>query len=195
MSERDPIQQLWTQQTEEPFVMSLADVHLQAQRFQSRIRTRNLTEYAAAALVIAFFGWLAATVPETMVRVSAGLIVAGALYVCWQLHRLGRAATRSERDAAAQSWVAFHRAELNRQRQALSTVWSWYLAPFAPGMLAFLAAVSFTPANPAPLPERLAVFLSGLALTGVVFTAIGWLNAQAVRKLDADLAALDQVRE
>lgn len=195
MSDHDPIQKLWTQQTEEPFVMTLADVHLHAHRFQSRIRTRNLTEYAAAALVIVFFVWLAATVPEPLVQISAGLIVVGALYVCWQLYRLGRAATRSERDAGAQSWVAFHRGELTRQRQALSTVWSWYLAPFAPGALAFLAAVSFTPANPAAPAERLGVFLAGVALISAVFAAIAWLNAQAVRKLDAELAALDKVRE
>ena len=191
MSDHDPIQKLWTQQTEEPFAMSLADVHLHAQRFQSRIRTRNMIEYAAAAFVIAAFGWVAAAAPEPIVRIGAGLIVLGALYVCWQLYRLGRAATRSELDAGAQSWAAFHRGELTRQRQALSTVWSWYLAPFVPGMLVFLAGVSFTPANSAPLPLRLGVFVAGVALMAAVFAAIAWLNAQVTRKLDAQIAALD----
>jgi len=195
MSDHDPIQKLWTQQTEEPFVMTLADVHLHAHRFQSRIRTRNLTEYAAAALVIVFFVWLAATVPEPLVQISAGLIVVGALYVCWKLYQLGRAATRGEMNAAAQSWVAFHRAELVRQREALRTVWSWYLAPFIPGMVVFLAGVSFTEANPAPLPARLGVFLAGLGLMAAVFAVIWWLNAQAVKKLDVEIAAVDAARE
>ena len=39
--------------------MSLADVHLHAQRFQSRIRSRNMIEYVAAAFVVVFFGWTA----------------------------------------------------------------------------------------------------------------------------------------
>lgn len=195
MSEQDPLQKLWTQQTPEPFSMSLVDVHLHAQRFQSRVRQRNLIEYAAAALVVVAFSWMVATIPEPIVRLGAALIVAGALYVCWQLHRLGRVATRNELDAGAQSWAAFHRGELMRQREALRTVWSWYLAPFVPGMLVFLAGVSFTADNPAPLPVRLAVFVVGVGLTAAVFGAVAWLNGQGVKKLDAEIAALDQARE
>jgi len=195
MSDHDPLQKLWTQQTQEPFTMSLADVHLHAQRFQSRIRNRNMMEYVAAASVIAFFAWMIPTVPEPIVQVGAGLIVLGALYVCWKLYQLGRAATRGEMNAAAQSWVAFHRAELVRQREALRTVWSWYLAPFIPGMVVFLAGVSFTEANPAPLPARLGVFLAGLGLMAAVFAVIWWLNAQAVKKLDVEIAAVDAARE
>lgn len=175
--------------------MSLAEVHLHAQRFQSRIRTRNMIEYVAAAFVVAFFGWMAATVPEPIVRVGAGLIVFGALYVCWQLYRLGRAATHGELDAGGQSWAAFHRAELTRQRDALRTVWSWYLAPFVPGMLVFLAGVSFTPANPAPLPVRLGVFLAGLGIMAAMFAVIWALNAVGAKRLDAEIAALDRARE
>ena len=171
--------------------MSLADVHLHAQRFQSRIRNRNMIEYVAAGSVVAFFVWMIATVPEPIVQVGSGLIVLGALYVCWKLYQLGRAATRSEMDAGAQSWAAFHRGELVRQREALRTVWSWYLAPFVPGMVVFLAGVSFTEANPAPLPARLGVFLAGLGLMAAVFAVIWLLNAVAAKKLDADIAALD----
>jgi hypothetical protein len=195
MSDHDPLQKLWTQQTQEPFTMSLADVHLHAQKFQSRVRLRNTMEYVAAAFVVVFFAWTAVTVPEPIVQVGAGLIMAGALYVCWQLYRLGRAATRGELDAGAQSWAAFHRGELVRQREALRTVWSWYLAPFVPGMLVFLAGVSFTDANPAPLPARLAVFLAGVGMMAAVFAVIAWINALAVKKIDAQIAALDQVRE
>lgn len=195
MSEHDPLQKLWTQQTQEPFTMSLADIHLHARRFQSRVRLRNTMEYVAAAFVVVFFGWTALTVPEPIVQAGAGLIMAGALYVCWQLYRLGRAATRGELDAGAQSWAAFHRGELMRQRDALRTVWSWYLAPFVPGMLVFLAGVSFTEANPAPLPARLVVFLAGVGMMAAVFAVIAWINALAVKKLEAQIAALDQVRE
>ncbi len=175
--------------------MSLADIHLHAQRFQSRVRLRNTMEYVAAAFVVVFFGWTAVTVPEPIVQVGAGLIMAGALYVCWQLYRLGRAATRGELDAGAQSWAAFHRGELVRQREALRTVWSWYLVPFVPGMLVFLAGVSFTGANPAPFLARLAVFLVGAGLIAAVFAVIAWINGLAVKKLDAQIAALDRVGE
>lgn len=191
MSDHDPLQKLWTQQTPEPFTMSLTDVHLHAQRFQRRVHLRNTIEYVAAAFVVVFFGRIAATGPAPILQIGAALIVAGALYVCWHLYKFGRAATRSELDAGAQSWAKFHRAEIVRQRDALRTVWSWYLAPFAPGMLVFLAGVSFTEANPAPMAARLVVFLVSLGIMAAVFAAIAWLNTQAVKKLDAQIAALD----
>lgn len=172
--------------------MSLADIHDRAARFQSRVRTRNTLEYLAAAFVVACFGWTAASVPEPIVQVGAGLIIAGALYVCWQVYKLGRAATQDELHAGAQSWAAFHRAELTRQREALRTVWSWYLAPFIPGMLVFLVGVSFTSANPVPLVAKLVVLVLGAAIVGSVFAAVAWINALAVKKLDAEIAALDR---
>ena len=52
MTDRDPLQTLWTHQEQETFTMSLAEIHGRARRFQSGIRRRNIVEYAAAALVI-----------------------------------------------------------------------------------------------------------------------------------------------
>jgi hypothetical protein len=113
--------------------------------------------------------------------------------VCWKLHQLGRAATREEMHHA-QSWADFHRGELVRQRDTLATVWQWYLAPFAPGMLVFLAGVAFTPENPAPLPARAAIFGVGVLIVGAMFAAIHWLNLRAAATLTREIAALDQAR-
>ncbi len=171
--------------------MSLAEVHTRAAQFQSRIRLRNLTEYAAAAFVIVAFGWIGWIIPDPMVRAGALLVVAGTLYVCWKLYQLARAASGADQ-AAAYDLRTFHRAELTRQRAALASVWRWYLAPFAPGALVFLAGVSFSPANPAPLAAKATVFVLGLAFVSVIFAAVAWLNARAVKQLDAELAALDR---
>lgn len=173
--------------------MSLAEIHARAARFQWRIRWRNSIEYVAAAAVAAFFAWTAATAPAPLIQAGAVLIVLGALYVCWKLYTLGRAATKAELDQAA-NLAAFHRAELLRQRAALSTVWRWYLAPFAPGMVVFLAGVAFAPDLNAPFAAKFLVFALGLGIVGAVFTAIAWLNAQAVKRLDTEIAALDRAR-
>ena len=174
--------------------MSLADIHARAETFQARVRQRNWIEYVAALFVIGCFLWMAVTIPAPMVKAGALLIALGAAYVCWKLYQLGRSASKAEMDAA-QSLSDFHRVELVRQRDALRTVWSWYLAPFVPGMVVFLAGVAFTEANPAPFPARLAVFLVGVGLMAAVFAAVGWLNALGVKKLDSENAALDQARE
>lgn len=173
--------------------MSLAEIRTHAQRFQTRIRWRNSAEYIAAALVVAAFGWMAFAVPVPTVQAGAILIVAGALYVCWKLNELGRAATKAEADRAS-SLADFHRAELVRQRSALNTVWRWYLGPFVPGLLVFLAGVAFAPELEAPFAARFSIFATGLGFTGAVFAVVGWLNALAVKQLDRQIAALDQAR-
>jgi hypothetical protein len=193
MSDRDPLQSLWTNQPEESFTMSLAEIHTHAARFQTRIRWRNAAEYVAAAVVVMAFGWMAFAVPVPMVQAGAALIVAGALYVCWKLNELGRAASKAELEQAS-SLADFHRAELTRQRAALSTVWRWYLGPFVPGLLVFLAGVAFAPELEAPFAARFSIFATGVGFTGLIFAAVGWLNALAVKRLDREIAALDQAR-
>jgi hypothetical protein len=194
MSDHDPLQTLWKSQNQEIFTMSLADIHTRAARFQSRIRTRNLIEYAAAALVVTVFAWIAWEIPQPVVRAGAALMALGALYVCWRLHAMARAASAEEMNAGAQTWADFHRAELVRQRQALSTVWRWYLAPFIPGVIVFVAGVAFAPELGAPFWAGAATFAAGAGFVAALFAAVSWLNARAVRRLDAEIAALDAAR-
>lgn len=190
MSDRDPLQSIWKNQSQEKFTMSLADIHARADKFQSRIRQRNWIEYAAAVFVIGAFVWMALSIPAPVVKTGALLIALGAAYVCWKLHEVGRAASKAERDTA-QSLTAFHRAELVRQRDALKTVWRWYLAPFVPGVLVFLAGVSFAPELEAPLAAKVVTFVTGLAFQAAVFAAVWWLNATGVKRLEKEIAALD----
>lgn len=193
MSDHDPLQSIWKAQSKEEFSMSLADIHARAETFQARVRQRNWIEYVAALFVIGCFLWMVVTIPAPMIKAGALLIALGAVYVCWKLYQLGRAASKAELDAA-QSLTDFHRVELVRQRDALRTVWSWYLAPFVPGMLVFLAGVAFEPALEAPLAARLVIFVTGLGFQAAVFGAVAWLNALAVKKLETEIAALDGAR-
>lgn len=191
MSEHDLFRALWAGQKTEDFSLSPEALRRKAQGFQKTIRRRNMMEYAAAGLVIAVFGGIGLLIPEPAIRLGCGLIAAGALYVCWKLHTLAGATGAGEIDAAA-SLADFHRAQLMRQRGALTTVWRWYLLPFVPGMIVFLAGVSFAPANPAPLAAKLAVFGLAAGICAAVFGAVWWLNAKAVKALDAEIAALGE---
>ncbi|MBY9066167.1 hypothetical protein K1X12_04605 [Hyphomonas sp. WL0036] len=189
MTETDPLRALWAGQATPEFAMTPEALRQKAGGFQRTIRLRNITEYAAAIFVVGVFGWMAFLIPEPVVKLGCALIVAGTLYVCWKLYHVASAAGRKQLDAAL-SLTAFHRAELTRQRDALATVWRWYLLPFVPGVLVFLGGVAFTPANPAPLAAKLMMFLVEIGFCGVMFAAIAWLNARAVKGLDAELAAL-----
>lgn len=193
MPDRDPFQTLWTQQTQETFSMSLADIHTQSRRFRSQIRTRNLTEYAAAALVIAVFGWMAFLIPDLIVKAGAILTAMGAAYVAFALHT--KAGATGGQPDGGEPLMDFHRAELVRQRNALATVPRWYLAPFVPGMLVFVGGVSFSPDTGLPLLARLIQFGTAVVIVGAVFAGVAWLNARAVKQLDARITALDNARE
>jgi hypothetical protein len=185
----DPIQAIWTSQKEEPFTMSLADIHARADKFQNTIRNRNLREWLAAAFVIAVFTYVAIVVDVWTVQVGAALIILASLYVSWQLHEVGRAAPKQ--DISAMDCAAFHRAELVRQRDALRTVWRWYLLPFAPGMVVFTLAVSMAPESGTPLAPRLITGLTSLTLISLLFWGIWALNAAAAKKLDEEIKLLD----
>ena len=189
--DNDPIRALWRGQAADGYVMPVDEVRRRAGAFQSRIRTRNMTEYAASIFVLIAFGGITLTVPDWGLRAGAALIMLGTLYVVWKLHMMARAAGAGEIDAAL-SLTDFHKSELLRQRAALATVWRWYLMPFVPGMIVFLSAVSFAPDNPAPLAAKLIVFCFSLGIVGALFAGIAWLNGRAVKALDAEIAALEE---
>lgn len=173
--------------------MSLADIHTRAQRFQSRIRMRNIFEYGASAIVIGAFAWIGYLVPDAVVKTGAALVILGTLYVCWQLFVRARAASG---DAAARglSWADFHRAELVRQRDALKSVLTWYLAPFAPGMIVFVLGVAFAPMAGLAFPAALGIALSGLGFIAMIFFAVWALNQWAAQKVQTEIDAVDRMR-
>lgn len=175
----DP-QHLWQSQPAEALTLSLDELHRRAERFHRRIVWRNAREYLAAVFVVAVLlpqlwrasGWqLLATV----------LMILGVLYVVVQIYRRG--ARRLPVHAEAQTWVDFHSSELTRQRDALRTVWSWYLLPMLPGLLT--VPISMYVAGRGLLP-----ILSYLAVLIVIFGGVWRLNAWAANKLDNQIQAL-----
>lgn len=192
MTDHDPLQTLWTQQKQETFTMTAADLQQRSARFSSTIRRRNIVEYAAAALIIGVFGWMAWLIPVPVVKVGAVLLILGALYVCWKLHTLAGASNAQD---AAVPLADFHRAELLRQRNALASVWSWYLAPFVPGVIVFVGGVMFSPDTGLPFMAQFTVFAAAMILTAFTFGVVWWLNQQAVKALDKQIAELDRAGE
>jgi len=186
----DPLQTLWTNQTEEPFAMSIADIHVRAARFQDRVRGRNWREQIVAAFLVVIFGWIAWIVPDVLVKAGAVLIIVGVIYVSVRLATFARAG--SPRDLAlAENWVAFYRGELMRQYTALNSLWRWYLGPLVPGMVLVMAGGALTPDNPAPLFAKAIVLSLGLTFAGAVFWGVNWINKVAARRLKIEIDRLD----
>ena len=164
-----------------------AELAKRARRFQRRIARRNFLEYAAALLVCAGFTFYLWEFPDPLMRAGSLLSIIGTLVVVWQLHV--RASSRPLPGAESSLPSRdFHRAELVRQRDALRSVWLWYVAPLVPGMVVFRLGVN---ANPDPtLP-----FARGWAAEGViagVVLAVILLNLYSARKLQRQIDLLDR---
>lgn len=172
-------QRLWQAQPAEPARIPVEEIHRRALRFQRRIRWRNRREYIGAAIAMPMLiaqafhnhGWqLLATL----------LLIAGLLYVVVEVWRRG--AKKPPLESGEQGWLAYYRSELTRQRDALRTVWRWYLLPFVPGFAMTVFSASQTRPKVA--------LLSGMSFTALLLL-VGWLNAWAANKIDRKLKELD----
>ena len=180
MNPNDP-RNLWQGQEVERVILTVDEVRRRAARFERRIHRRNVREYVAGALVVAFWtvqlwrahGWHVA---------PAVLTIVGTIYVMFQLHRRGSARSLPA-DAGIRGSIEFHRVELERQRDALHAVWHWYLLPFVPGLAALLVV--------AGIDRGINTRLIGFGVF-FVLTLVGiWaLNERAARKLDRKIQEL-----
>jgi hypothetical protein len=133
LPDRD-LQALWQSQSPRENAISLDEIRERARHLERRVARRNRREYVAAAFVVSFYGWVMWVAPAATIRIGAGLAVAAAISIAYYLHRRGTA-TSLPADLGLRSALEFHRAQLERQRDLLRSVWWWGLLPFAPSLL------------------------------------------------------------
>lgn len=189
------LRSLWQTMPVETVTVSMEEMRAKAEAFQKRIRRRNFIEYAATAFVIIVLSWYA-TLPSgagLLWPISNGLIIVGMLVVALNLHLRARAAAMPT-EASAQSLIEFQRAELTRQRDALRTVWLWYILPVVPGIILWFIAIGISTA--ARFPERALAALGISAIVVVlVFLMIILLNMLGAARLQRMIETLDHYRE
>ncbi|MEL6694275.1 MAG: hypothetical protein AAFQ12_14790 [Pseudomonadota bacterium] len=170
--------------------MSISELTAKSNHFHARIKRRNITEYIAAALVVGVFGWISFLVPVWSIKIGAVLIMVAALFVSWKLHQIGGASDPGLH-SSGQSLASHHREALVRQRNALQSVWRWYLLPFAPGMLVFILGTTFETGAEIPLSAAIASSAISLGFISAIFFGVHALNAHAAKKLDVEINQLD----
>src|SRR5262249_41044063 len=112
-------------------------------------------------------------------RSGFALLIAGMVYTMYQLHRRGAAKSVSASAAVGPS-LEFYRSELQRQRDLTNTVWSWYLAPFVPGLV--VSAIVSAAHNLHPWHIAVVTFWYGLI--AALFVFVWRWNARAARCLE-----------
>lgn len=184
------MRELWQGQQAEGVRMSVDQIRASAGTFQRRIGSRNMREYVAAAAVAIFFGFQLQRTGDLLTRIGFALIVAGMLYMAWQLHSKGSGRPLPE-DAGLASCAEFQRRELKRQRELVSGVWRWYLGPMIPGLVVLIAAFSRT--NSRHLTHRGLIVVLYSILVAAVFVFVAKLNGRAARKLQRRIDELDEL--
>jgi len=182
------LRSVWQSQEPEGAKISLEEIQQKARTLHSRVSRRNLREYVAVAIVVLAGAFFIARIHSAVVRVGSALQIAGALYVAYQLHRRGSAKSLPE-DCGFECCVDFHRRELERQRDALRSVWWWYLGPLIPGLVVLVAGKEFF--RPAGEPHHWIGFAVMIAICTLLFAGIGKLNHMAARWLQKQIDELN----
>ncbi|MEQ8600256.1 MAG: hypothetical protein RLP98_10035 [Devosia sp.] len=162
-----------------------------SRRLDNRIRNRNRFEYLAGGIVIIasllLGGWLLlggpVGQPDLMVGGGFVALALGALVSMIQLRRKTGGTTLPD---GAQSSVNSYRAELVRQRDALRSVFGWYIAPFLPGFLLIYGASLLDPS------AILWAVLLPAAITVAFLVWVVWANRRAAACIDQEIVALDR---
>ncbi|HZR24657.1 MAG TPA: hypothetical protein VFA59_13770 [Vicinamibacterales bacterium] len=158
--------------------MSIEEIRTRASRLEHIVSRRNLREYIAGAIGIVGFLRLMWIGPTTTIRVGAALTIAGGVFVLYLLRKWGSANPLPE-DLGLTSAVDFHRAQLERQRDLLRNVWSWYLMPFVPGLA--VTQVGIAMAHP-ERTQRLVALGIGVCLMMVAVAAVNRYGAARIQK-------------
>jgi len=165
------------------------DIQQQAKKFRERIRDRNRTEYAGAALVIAYFGIRLFETGQLAARIGFALIIAGSIYAMYHL-RTKESPGAPPAEGTYEKYAAYHRRELVRQRDLLHSIWRWYLGPFLPGGVVLIAGSVLSAAARQKQRHPSSVFV-GAAIFGLILLLIWKGNQRAERRLQLEIDDLD----
>ena len=191
MSDHEPVQNLWQNQPQENFSMSVEEVRLKASKFQRTISSRNARELIVGALLVILFASFAWMAQSPLGKAAELLSAAGVAFVMWQLLRQAKAATIDE-VCLVTDWAQFHRDQLVRQRDALRGVWLWYLAPLVPGGALHWIAAGQADLAKGNLIAAVATSALGILAMVLVFSVILWLNLKAAKGLQAEIDKIDR---
>jgi hypothetical protein len=189
------IRGLWQSQPTQTTSFSPENIRPTMRKFERRIFRRNIREYAAGIFVVVAYGFCEWKLPAPLFRLGSGLAIAGALYVMFQLHR--RASVRpAPDDLGLSTGIEFHRQALERQRDALRGVWSWYLLPLVPGMAVIFigTALKQWTAHPVGMGHLVMGYGILVGLVGSVFFAVWKLNQRGADKLQVQIDEMTALR-
>jgi amino acid transporter len=184
----DPAKQAWQASVEIAGAPPLDEVRKGADKFYRYVKWRNRVEYVACVIVVVAFSAYVFWLPQMLQKAGSVLVVLATLYVAWQLHR--HASAVPPETAGTMPLLLFARAQMVRQRDALRSIFGWYILPFLPGLALVMAGnwqVKRAAGTDIPnLAEALA-FVVVFGMLGFIW----WLNQLGARRLQRHIDEID----
>ena len=190
----DPLKAAWLSQPVEPTQMSTVELAVAAVRFEEKIRARNQREYLAGAFIVPVMAaFIVFGHQNWIIQASYVLGILGVAFILWQLHLRTRP-QRAPTQGSPESLLAFQRAELVRQRDALRAVPLWYLLPLTPCFVVMGVGRWLHPNPKLPVAEDHARIIGGGVVLVVIYVGVGLLNVLTARKLDREVRKIDALQ-
>jgi len=185
MNGPDELENLWKNQPVDPAVKGeeMCKIVLQkTEKFDRRIRRRNLREMIAGAFVAVFFTFTAWAQHDPIQRAGNIVIVAGALWIMYYIRRYGAAPPDPNPDQTLDGYQHALVRKYDHQIRLLRGVKFWYLLPLYVGLLIGSVGLLKEQAEKGASLWLVALFPVFYTL---FFAFIWWLNeVRGVRKLE-----------
>ena len=135
----DDMRNLWQAQGSGAAPLTLEELRAKAVKFSTRIARRNLREYMGAVVVVLWFGYGVWAAPTRCSCASGTGWWSPALFT-WHSNCVGGPPHRRHRECwrGKAAWSSIGRNWCG-QRDALSSVWKWYIGPLVPGLAVLMA--------------------------------------------------------
>ena len=191
MTNPDTLKSLWASDAQGFPPMSPDAVRSHAKKFRGKVARRNALEYGAGVFVIAAFTAYCFLIPAVLARLGAGLIILGTVYILWSLHRKASANAKVNFEPSA-AILSYHKRQLEQQRDALRSIWSWYILPIIPGTIIFLIGTTTEFTDGSALMSGVQSVFPRFAFVALVLCAVAWLNKRAANRLDQEIKTIDK---
>ena len=155
---------IWQGQSPPTLRMSIDQLRSRAGRFEKDIRKRYLRDQICFGLVVACFAVGIFVIGNPITRVGCALIISWAIYSMNALRRYG--SPLSAPDASEQTCVAYHRMQLERQRD-IALSWPWGVGLAIPGFVLFVIGVPLNAERP-----QWSVFIALIAAFAFLYVAL-----------------------
>ena len=185
------IQAIWATDGADAQPLAYSAMHSRDRALNRSILLRDVAEYFAAGVVIATFFSYAINAANWIIASGSVLVVLGTLAVMiglWPRRPLPVST------AVAETHVAYLRAQLVRQRDAVASVSSWYLAPAMPGLMVLLAGYWVDQAPRVGTVAATIVAVVAILLLTAAFALIWEMNNRAAHAYQKEIEVLDRIQ-